>query len=279
MQHSIKNITIKNPFFIFILFILSFAAYYLNGVVTKVLLNSLNVKLSNNEAFGTGIITGFYNMITPFRGGIAARALYLKKKHGFSYTNFLASLSALVIISFIVISLMGIFSVWFIWLKFKVFSLLLFLLFCAALLVMLILIVISPYIKETKYKWMNFFLKIATGWKLLKNDKKIIVNLILLNVISHMIGALTLFSQFRVIGIEITIMQAIFVSSIAAFSLWIGITPASLGIQEALTVFSAVAIGLSASETLFAAIIGRLVSSVFLFILGPIYSYYMLKKS
>ena len=272
------SITIKNPFFIFILFILSFISYYLNGVSTKILLAPLNVKLNNNEAFGTSVLTGFYNMITPFRGGIAARAVYLKKKHGFSYTNFLASLAALVVISFIVISIMGLVSVWFIWARFKIFSLILFLLFCITLLAMLTLIIISPYVKETKYKWMNFFLKIATGWKLLKNDKKIIINLILLNVISQIIGALTLLFQYKVIGIEITIMQAIFISSIAAFSLWIGLTPASLGIQEALTVFSAVAIGLSASETLFAAIIGRLVSSVFLFILGPIYSYYMLKK-
>src|SRR3989344_4453538 len=100
------SITIKNPFFIFILFILSFISYYLNGVSTKILLAPLNVKLSNNEAFGTSVLTGFYNMITPFRGGIAARALYLKKKHGFSYTNFLASLAALVVIYFIVISIL-----------------------------------------------------------------------------------------------------------------------------------------------------------------------------
>src|SRR3989338_9567301 len=73
-----RSITIKNPFFIFILFILSFISYYLNGFSTKILLAPLNVKLNNNEAFGTSVLTGFYNMITPFRGGIAARAVYEK---------------------------------------------------------------------------------------------------------------------------------------------------------------------------------------------------------
>ncbi len=274
-----KSISIKYPALLILMFIFSFLSYYLNGIAYKILLRPLNVKLKNGEAFGTSILTGFYNMITPFRGGIAARALYLKKKHGFSYTNFLASLAALVVVSFIVISVMGLISVWIIWIKFKIFSLMLFLLFCATLIGMIFLIIVSPFVKETKYKWMNFFIKIATGWKLLKNDKKIIVNLILLNILSQLIGALTLVFQYKVIGIEITFMQAVFVSSIASFSLWVGLTPASLGIQEALTVFSAVAIGLNASQTLFAAVIGRLVSSVMLFILGPIYSYYMLKKN
>lgn len=273
-----KSITIKYPFYFILLLIFTLISYYLNGISTKILLKPLDVSLNNNEAFGTSILTGFYNMITPFRGGIAARALYLKKKHGFSYTNFLASLAASVVISFIVISVLGLISVWLIWIKFKIFSLGLFLIFCAALIGMVVLIIVSPYVKETKYKWMNFFLKIATGWKLLKNDRRIILNLILLNFVTQIIGALTLLYQYKVIGIEITIMQSVFISSIAAFSVWLGLTPASLGIQEALTVLSAVAIGLSATQTLFAAVIGRIVSSLFLFILGPIYSYYMLKK-
>ncbi|MFH1801924.1 MAG: hypothetical protein ABH864_00565 [archaeon] len=49
-------------------------------------------------------------------------------------------------------------------------------------------------------------------------------------------------------------------------------------VQEAIVVFSASTIGISTAESLSAALLGRAVSLVVLFVLGPIFSYVLLRN-
>ncbi|MFH1289831.1 MAG: hypothetical protein ABIH92_00305, partial [Nanoarchaeota archaeon] len=58
----------------------------------------------------------------------------------------------------------------------------------------------------------------------------------------------------------------------------IGLTPGNLGVQEAIIVFSAATIGITPAESLSAALLGRAVSLVVLFVLGPIFSYMLVRN-
>ena len=133
-----------------------------------------NLRLKFKEWFGLGIITNFYNFITPFRGGMAARAVYLKKKHGFAIIHFLATLSAIYIIIFFVGSLAGLISMLLIWHYYNLFTLSLFLLFLSILLFLLGIIIFSPKLPESRNKWLNRFIKVINGWRLIKDNKKTI---------------------------------------------------------------------------------------------------------
>jgi uncharacterized protein (TIRG00374 family) len=68
-------------------------------------------------------------------------------------------------------------------------------------------------------------------------------------------------------------------TAIGVLGILVAITPAGLGIQEAITVFSALTIGIGATEALSAALLGRAISLVVLFILGPIFSHYLLRNN
>lgn len=54
-------------------------------------------RLGAVEAMLVALTTRFGNLVLPLRGGAVARAVYLKKRHGLSYTHFLAGLSAMLL--------------------------------------------------------------------------------------------------------------------------------------------------------------------------------------
>ena len=114
---------ISNIPIILIIALLSLIFAILNGTLLDILMRPFGIKLSFKEYFSLSIITSFYNYITPFRGGMAARAVYLKKKYNFSYTNFLAILSAIYIIIFFVGGLGMLISMFFIWVYYGFFNL------------------------------------------------------------------------------------------------------------------------------------------------------------
>ncbi len=277
--NDFKSIQFISPSLIVLFTFLYIFNYFLIGVITRILLGPLNVNLSTKESFAISIVTGFYNIITPFRGGIAARAFYLKKKHNFPYNDFLASLWASYILIFLVASFLGILSTILIYFTDQVFSWILFSIFSIFLLVLLFIIIFSPQLKERNNKFLNKFIKVVNGWHLIKNNKKVIFSIIILSVIQLAISALMLFLQFKVFGIEVSYIKSLFLTSISSLGIIISITPANLGIQEAITVFSALTIGITPAQSLSAALLGRAISLIVLFILGPIFSYLLIKKS
>ena len=276
--HEFKQLSLTNIYLILPITIIFLINYFLIGLITMLLLKSLKLKLSLKESFALSIITGFYNLITPFRGGMAARAVYLKKRYDFAYVNFLATLSAVYVLVFLIASFLGIISTIIIYFQTGIFSWVLFLIFDAVFLLMLSISVASPKLKEREGKWINRFIKVINGWHLIKENKKIITITALITLIQIILSTIMLYLQFAVFGIEISFASALFLSSIGNLSIVIAVTPGNLGISEAITVFSALTIGITATESLSATLLGRAVSLVVLFILGPIFSYILLRK-
>lgn len=272
-----KSIKLVNPLYILISIILFIISYYLIGVVTKVLLEPFKIPMSGMEAFKLSIVTGFYNLITPFRGGMAVRAIYLKKKHKFSYTNFLATLAASYILIFLVASALGILSIALIHQTTGLFSWQLLIVFTAIFLPLLFIIVFSPKFPQAKNIWLNRIVGIANGWHLIKNNNKVIYATTIRTFIQLILGAFSTYYLFRVFGIQTPFLSCLFLSSIGNISLLVGITPANLGVQEAIQVFSGITVGITPAQTLAAAILGRIISFLVLGILGPIFSYQLMK--
>ena len=86
-----------------------------------------------------------------------------------------------------------------------------------------------------------------------------------------------LYLQFRVFGFDIDFIKCLFLASLGSLSILISITPAGLGINEAVIVFSALTIGITPAQSLLVALLGRVISFLVLFILGPIFSALLIK--
>jgi uncharacterized protein (TIRG00374 family) len=210
---------------------------------------------------------------------MAARAIYLKKKHKFPYVHFLATLSAIYVIIFLIGSLFGLISMFFIWLYYGLFNWIAFLLFDIIFLITMSIIILSPKLPESKNKWLNRFIKVINGWHLVKNNKKVIFTTALISLIQLVLGAVNTIILYSIFGIEIGFFKALFIAAIGSIAILVSLTPGNLGVGDAIAVFSAAVIGIGLTEAVAATILGRAVNLLIIFILGPIFSYILLKHN
>lgn len=276
---SFEQIKLVNPLWFIPLVALLLINYFFIGVQTKVLIEPLGVKLKNMEAYMLSIVNGFYNLITPARGGMVVKAIYLNKKHQFSYSNFFSSLAGMYVITFFVGSLLGIISLLCISAIYGFFNWIILALLLCLFLPLLWIIVFTPEFKETKYKFINYFIKVANGWNLIRKEKKIVKTCILVTIYSLISGTISLIISYYIFGIHLSIINALFLASISSIAILIHLTPAGLGINEAIIVFSSLAIGITPVQSISVAILSRVVQIIPLFTLGPIFSYKLLKHN
>ena len=274
-----KSLTLVNPALLIALIAIFLFTYYLISIVTKNLIYPLGVYLKNSEAFALSVVTGFYNVITPAHGGMAVRAVYLKKKHNFTYTSFLSSLAGMYVITFLIASLIGIISSLVIYFYSGVFSKIIFAIFLTIFFSLLITMLFSPKIPLSKNNFLNRFIQVINGWHLIKNNKRAIIIVSLVSILQTIIGAFMLSLQFRVFGINVNFIKCLFLTSIGSLSILISITPAGLGINEAVAVFSALTIGITPTQSLSVALLGRVIQMLVLFALGPIFSAILIKHN
>ncbi len=269
---------LSNIWLVLLVALIVLITFYLNGFLLDTLMRPFGFKLGFRESFGLAIITNFYNTITPFRGGMAARAVYLKKKYKFPYINFLATLSAIYIIIFLIGSLLGLISIIFIWKNYSIFSPIIFILFLAVFLFLMSIIIFSPKLPEQKNKWLNRFIKVINGWHLIKNNKKIVFATAIVSLIQLILATTTLLINYSIFGIHLSFFAALFIASINSLAILIAITPGNLGIGDAINVFSASIVGVGLTNAIAATILGRAISIIVISILGPIYSYQLMKE-
>lgn len=274
---QLASVGLANIWLVLVAGVILFINLALNGYILDVLMHSFGLKLKLKEWFGLAMITNFYNYITPFRGGMIARAVYLKKKHKVPYVHFLATLGAVYIIIFLVGSIAGMLSMFFIWKYTGLFNKLIFFLFLAIFLVLLAVIIFSPKFHEKKNKWLNRIIKVINGWHLIKNNKKVVFSTLTISLIQLSLGAISNIILYLIFGVHIGFFMALFLAAISSIAILVSITPGNLGIGDAINVFSAAVIGIGLTSAVAATILGRAINLLIIFILGPIFSYVLLK--
>jgi len=272
-----RSLSLVSPWLILVLIVLFMLNYFIIGLATKILLKPLYIKLGFFESIAISIMAGFYNLVTPFKGGFAARAVYLNKKHSSSYTDFVAASSADYIMIFLAAGILGVISSSIIFMYRFAFNLPVFLIFVATTSLCLITVYFYRLLPFTKYSLVNYFVAVVNSYYIIRKSKRTIVYTFVLSVAQVLIGAVMLMIQFKIFNIDLNFIEAVFLSSIGMIGLAVAITPAGLGISEAIMVFASLILGISPISSLSAALLGRAVSIVVLFILGPLASYLLLK--
>ena len=273
-----RHLKIVNIAYLIPLCLLSILFLITNGLVLKYFLEPFKVKLKFKEWFGLSVINTMGNYLTPFRGGAVAKAVYLKRVHQFSYSYFLSTLAGVYIIVFLVNSFVGLLTAILLYYVYGVFNVFIFAIFLCIFLFLLGIVFFSPRIKETKHSFVNKFINIINGWHLIKNNKKVITVIGLISLANVAIMVLMMFLEFRVFGLEISLLSVLFLSIVSTLGLFISITPGALGIKEAIVAFTATVINIPISQALTVSILDRVVGLGIIFILGPIFSYILMNQ-
>lgn len=272
------SLKIVNPWAIALLVVLMSVSYLCIAIVNRSIVRPFKVELSLHESFALGIITGFYNVITPFRGGMIARAAYLKRKYNFPVTKFLATLSGTYVISFFAASVLGLASLFFLKNTDGHASLIVGAIFACIAIAMGIIMILTPKLQETKNNWFNKIIAVVNGWHTVKQYPRVIAITTIVTILQIVLAAISTYISYVVFGTHLSLSQALFLVCIGTLSIVIQITPAGLGISDAISVFAALAINISPSTSIPVAVLSRVVSFILLFVLGPIYSYFLIKR-
>ncbi|HLC38593.1 MAG TPA: lysylphosphatidylglycerol synthase transmembrane domain-containing protein [Patescibacteria group bacterium] len=237
------------------------------------------IKLSFLEHFGLAIISSMTNYLTFLYGGMAIRALYLKKHYQFSYSEFVGTLAANYIIVFFVNSLVtGLILLKF-YLSDRIFNLPISLLFGGIFVFCTAIIILSPNFKPSKNRWLQKFILAINCWHKIRKNYKLVLLLSGFSLLNMFLSSMIYYLGFRVFHIDITYFKAIFISTVAALSVLINLTPGALGIKEALVIISARIINVTSAEAIIVAVAERAIAMIILFTLGPIFSHLLLNSN
>ena len=143
---------------------------------------------------------------------------------------------------------------------------------------LLIIIIFSPKLENRKNNIINKIINIINGWHSIKSNRKAVFIITLFAFLNLIIGTIGSIITYNIIGVNLNFLQAVFLTSVGSLSVLFAITPGGLGITEAIAVFLASVIGITPVESLTATIIGRVAGILVIFVLGPVFSYLLMKE-
>jgi len=249
------------------------------GGLFKKLLNLFKVRLNLMEAVGLVYITAMGNYIIPYLGGMGLRATYLKRRYNFPLSYFASTVAGTALLSFLINAFLGLvvmiyLSLWeglqsgpltFLFLVFFISS---------------FLLIIVPFKGVKSKRW--FFQKlnqVLEGWKIISKDKKELVGLSSIIFLSAVLRLFSVYFAFRILTENITFLNSAVISSMSSMSGLISFTPAGLGINELVIVFTSRTLGYLVVLSVSVVLIQRVVTTVIVFIGGTISSYALSKAA
>jgi uncharacterized protein (TIRG00374 family) len=271
---SLQGISVQS---ILLLVSLQIAVLVVNGIALRILSTKLNVQLKVKEWLGLSFMTNLGNMITPFSGGLIARAAYLKHRHGFPYAQFVTSLAANYLISFMMVSVTGLIVLTvfhrhfaFFWELTGVFLITAFI---------LAVLVLAP---PRELTWTNRLAQhindAIRGWNYIKGDHALIVRLSLCTMMNILLGGAMYQVAYRSYGLAVPFDLSLLVGLLASFSILVNLTPGNFGIQEAIVAVTSALLGMGAAYGVIVSLLLRLTGLVVAFTLGAVFSYVLSRE-
>ena len=243
------------------------------GLFNKVLMEDFDVSLQFREWYGLSIVSNLWNYVLPFQGGAGVRALYLKKVHHFTFSNFLGTMLALCFVSFLVNSFMGLICILYIYLCSHSLNMGVVSFFSAVFVGILIIIFFSPPVPEFNNRVLKKIGEVINAWYSIRKNTRLVLNLTLIILLHAMVELLTVYYAFRAYDIHLSLYKCLLISTLLAFSVLIKLTPGSLGITEGIMVFGAKMFSITPGQSLLAAGLIRIINLGWIFGLGLVFSY------
>ncbi len=257
----------------------------LNGLQFNTLMRHLGRSLPVWEWLGLAAVTHFYNLFMPLRGGMAIRAWYLKKKHNFSYAHFAAiqgGFQVIVLMSAGVMGLVGMGGVAMarpevagepLFIPIAVF-------FALSTAFLGYLLFARSFLKEPagKGKWRRRIWRIADGWDRIRTNRWQVGLICVIALGQREAKGVLWMVIFYCLGVPIGLSGGLFLAGIGMFSMVIMVLPGNLGVEDAVTVFSAHLIGVPLETAVAAALLARMLNMAAALAMGPISNYLLFKR-
>lgn len=237
-----------SPSFLILFFIFTLLYTASNGYFSKIILTGFSVKVTFGEWFSLPFVTSLANLVTPFRGGAAYRAWYLKKLYNLSYSLFMVQLGSSIMFSLIIGSLFGFTSSIYFVIQQKPFAGYFVAAFFMIAVTTYVLIRSKIHIAANS----NIFLKklrdVLDGWHMIHTNTTLVAKLVLNVLITHSLSFILLYLAYRSLQINIGFMAVVFISITSSFSMLFNVTPGNLGLREGIITLCGIYSGIEMAD-------------------------------
>lgn len=237
---------------------------FINGLFTKFILRPFNKYIPILESFYVSLISSVGNFFAPVGAGFGFRAIYLKKKHNFSYSHYISTLAGNYIIVFLVNSLAGLLALYLLRSKSNSQYGVLVTIFSAIFIVSLVLSVVkipSRVVERQENKYTRAVIlnlaRVTRGWNHIISHKKLLAQLVGLITLNLLLTIAITWTIIHSLHFAVSFAPLLLFSVLGSLSLFINVTPANLGVKEAIYIFSSGVLGFSTSQILSIALIDR----------------------
>lgn len=258
---ALKNVSLAG---LILVVVAKLVIFFSNGLFTKWSAEAFTKKLSLGDGIYVGILSAIGNFFGPLLGGTSIRAVYLKKYHNLSYSKFTSTLMWYYLILFMLVSVVAIFSLLLLDKTQQTGALLTFFTLWLAVLVGLTFIRLpsherlKPFEKNKLGRFVGRLLReIEAGWKVILGDKRLLLKLLFVSVLSFAGSFLAAYVEFSILNIETSLPALGLYTTMVTASLLLSITPGAIGVREAMLLIVATTIGISGSQIIQIAVIDR----------------------
>jgi uncharacterized membrane protein YbhN (UPF0104 family) len=261
---------------IFLLITLILATHIGNGAMNQALYRALGAPIGLRESIGLSVVNNLANFL-PFAGGMMAKGVYLKRRYGLSYSNFISATLALFAIMVAASGLMGLLTLLVMELSEDNAPWILVAGFAAMTVVMLAFFVphtIGVLPSGVKEK----IAQLLSGWRVIGSEPLLLMVLLLYQFLALLLTAGRYWAAFRLMSQPVSVFDCILFAAASTLTQLVTITPDGLGIREAIVGGVASLLGFDIGVSIVAVTIDRLVSTALTLAIGSAASYHLSRR-
>lgn len=230
----------------------------LNGLYLRHIMQIFDVRLSLFESTAIAVYSSIGNYLLPMAGGLGIRGLYLKQRHRLPYAFFLSSLGTTYVLGLGLSALIGLLAVAALYIQHGIFNVIVSGSLAGILISSLGLGLLNVEIPRGRWKPLDKLADALHGWQLVRANLHLLMILIAIILLLLVNSWAALWIAFSALGIRLGFVSALLLAMLLELSIVIRVTPAGLGIREAVLVFSGTVLGIEPVTSAIAAVLLRL---------------------
>jgi len=257
------------------------ALIYVYGAAAIVLtVHVFGTRLGAMEALLAALLTRFGNLLLPLRGGAVARAVYLNRSHGLSYSHFLAGMSAMLLTTLAASLICGLAGLaWIGAATGKTFPSVTWTL-AGALVAISLTVVLRPRIGPSQGGGIRGHIqRLLDSYHLVSRHRPSLLGLLAVSGLQILTMAGIYSLLLAAMGKPAGMGMLVLIVALANISTVVPLTPGNVGVYEGVLTLLGPLVGIAATDMLAASLAWRALDTALILVAGPISSHVLTRKA
>ena len=244
------------------------------GLQMKILTDHYGLGLTFMQCFGLARITSMANLMFGFAAGASAKAVYLKRFHNLKYGSFIAAIG---IAGIIKLMIGGLFATVLL-LKLGPTANFLLPIVAAISASTLLFLSLAHKMPQECFSFWSVINDLVTEWRLIRDDGKMILQLVLLSILLFVIYSLEIYFAFEAFGINAPFSVSGVITAFDNLAGAVKLIPGNVGIKEAIFGMISATYAIGINQGVHAAVLHRVVRTAVSVVVSAGFTYELVQR-